>query len=112
MQRHTDVTTVFIKMPSITRKSEPISLHQKIETLHMIFSELDSLVESHGVERVKTIGKDPLSLSALLSSSSVCVCVSFFFVILLILFPLPSDFPSFFRFRISRSMWHASPNSQ
>jgi adenylate cyclase len=53
---HADVTVMFADIVNFTHMSEEMSPNETVNLLNDIFSEFDSLVETFGVEKIKTIG--------------------------------------------------------
>lgn len=54
--KHNEVTVLFADIAGFTRFASKIDPQHLVTLLDTIFSEFDSLVEKHGVEKIKTIG--------------------------------------------------------
>ena len=51
-----DVVILFVDIAGFTPKAEQLSAHQLIKYLEGIFEPIESIIESHGGEKIKTIG--------------------------------------------------------
>jgi adenylate cyclase len=54
--RHLDVTALFADLVGFTELSVTVPPADMVQMLNRIFSAFDSLVEEHGVEKIKTVG--------------------------------------------------------
>lgn len=54
----TDVTLLFADIVGFTRLANTLSPHELVDLLNQVFSRFDSLVEQHGLEKIKTIGDE------------------------------------------------------
>ena len=55
-QGHADVTVMFADIVGFTRMTEELSPVETVQILNDIFSIFDDIADSHGVEKIKTIG--------------------------------------------------------
>ena len=53
---HADVAVMFADIVNFTHMSEEMSPNETVHLLNDIFSEFDVLAETHGIEKIKTIG--------------------------------------------------------
>ncbi|MEO1142506.1 MAG: adenylate/guanylate cyclase domain-containing protein, partial [Pseudomonadota bacterium] len=54
--RHPDVAVLFADIVDFTPKAARLSPEELVQMLNRIFSEFDALVETHGLEKIKTVG--------------------------------------------------------
>ncbi len=54
--RHPDVAVLFADIVDFTPKAARLSPEELVQMLNRIFSEFDGLVETHGLEKIKTVG--------------------------------------------------------
>lgn len=54
--RHHDVTVIFVDLVDFTPTASRLSAEDLVQFLNQIFSEIDTLVEQYGLEKIKTIG--------------------------------------------------------
>ena len=53
---HREVSVIFADIVGFTEASSRLSPGELVETLNLVFSELDNLADHHGAEKIKTIG--------------------------------------------------------
>jgi adenylate cyclase len=70
-QGHADVTVVFADIVGFTRMTEELSPVETVRILNDIFSIFDDIAESHGVEKIKTIGDAYMAAAGLESGANI-----------------------------------------